>query len=79
MISSGGYCYSHSEKEFNHVFKSFKFGEGDVIYIEYDSIESKLKFSKNNFDEYFEMPIIPSGENDQYHICVGLKGLYSSI
>ena len=57
MIRSGGYCNSHSQKEFNDVYKSFKFGKGDVIYIEYDPIESKLRFSKNKV-EYFEMPII---------------------
>ena len=59
MINSSGWCFSHSEKEFNGVVKSFKFGDGDVIYIEYDPIESKLRFSKNKV-VYFEMPIIAS-------------------
>lgn len=31
MINSGGRCYSHSQKEFNDVKKSFYFDEGDVI------------------------------------------------
>jgi len=39
------------------VSKSFKFYDGDVIYIEYDPIDKKLRFSKNKI-EYFEMPII---------------------
>ena len=56
-IESNGYCYSHSEKEFNWVDKSFEFADGDVIFIEYDPIDRKLRFSKNKF-EYFEMPII---------------------
>ena len=47
--------------------KSFKFGKGDVIYIEYDPIESKLRFSKNKGDKYFEMPIIAPPQNDAYH------------
>ena len=38
--------------------KSFEFGSGDVIDIEYDPIESKLRFSQNLVDSYFEMPII---------------------
>ena len=38
--------------------KSFKFGSGDVIYIEYDPIESKLRFFKNKVDDYFELSMI---------------------
>ena len=37
--------------------KSFKFGDGDVIYVEYDPIDLKLRFSKNKV-EYFEMGMI---------------------
>ena len=37
--------------------KSFKFGSNDVIYVEYDPIDLKLRFSKNKV-EYFEMPMI---------------------
>ena len=57
MIASYGYSWSHSQKEFNCVFKSFKFGENDVIYVEYDPIDLKLRFSKNK-ENYFEMSII---------------------
>ena len=47
MIGSGGSCYSHSQKEFNNVDKSFRFGVNDVIYVEYDPINLKLRLSKN--------------------------------
>jgi len=56
VISSGGRCFSHSKKKFNYVSNGFYFGDGDVIYIEYDPIDRKLRFSKNKV-EYFDMPI----------------------
>ena len=58
LISSNGWCYSHSQKEFKDVFTSFYFDDGDVIYIEYDPIDRKLRFWKNKVDDYLEMPII---------------------
>ena len=42
-----------------------------MIYVEYDPIDLKLRFSKNKV-EYFEMPIIAPPQNDAYHLCVGL-------
>ena len=57
MIRSSGFCYSHSQKEFNNVVKSLLFGESDIIVIEYDPIDKKLRFNKNKV-KYFEMPII---------------------
>ena len=57
MIGSDGYCNSHSQKEFNCVIKKFKFGFNDVIYVEYDPINLKLRFSKNKVDK-FELSII---------------------
>jgi len=39
------------------VNKSFEFKSGDIIDVEYDQIDKKLRFSKNKV-EYFEMPII---------------------
>ena len=53
--------------------KSFEFDSGDVIYVEYDPIDLKLRFSKNKVDK-FEMPIIAPPKNDAYHPCVGLDG-----
>ena len=39
--------------------KSFKFGVNDVIYVEYDPINLKLRFSKNkNKVDKFELSII---------------------
>jgi len=78
MIGSFGHCYSHSYKEFNDVFKSFKFEDGDVIYIEYDPIDFKLRFSKNKV-EYFELSIIAPPQNDAYHPCVSLYGQNNSV
>ena len=57
LIQSNGFCFSHSHQEFNRVGKSFKFDVGDVIVCEYDPIECKLRFIKNNADK-FEMPMI---------------------
>ena len=57
MIDSRGLCYSHSQKEFNRVNKSFKFGVNDVIYVEYDPIDLKLRFIKNIVYK-FELSII---------------------
>ena len=58
FIGSGRGCYSHSEKDFNYLQKSFKFDVGDVIIIEYDPINKKLRFNKNR-EEDFELSIIP--------------------
>lgn len=52
LISSSGYCYSHSHKEFNSVNKNFDFDEGDVIRVEYDSMDSKIRFI-SNYGKYF--------------------------
>jgi len=40
------------------VYRYFKFVVGDVIVCEIDPIDCRLRFVKNNVDE-FEMPIIP--------------------
>ena len=52
--------------------KSFKFAVGDVILIEYDGVNNKLRFNKNKVDN-FEMSII-APQNDTYHPCVALCG-----
>ena len=58
--------------------KSFKFGENDVIYVEYDPINLKLRFSKNKVDK-FELSIIAPPQNDAYHPFVALNGLNESV
>lgn len=47
LIGSDGWCDSHSSKEFNRVNKSFLFGVGDMIFVEYDPIGCRLRFRKN--------------------------------
>lgn len=47
LISTNGYSWSHSIKEFNSVFKCFTFAVGDTINIEYNPVLGKLKFRKN--------------------------------
>ena len=59
MISTNGYSWSHSVKEFNSAFKTFQFTTNDTVYIEYDPIKNKLRFRKNNGPEKFELDIIP--------------------
>ena len=47
LISTNGYSWSHSVKEFNSSFKCFTFAVGDIVYIEYDPLAGKLRFRKN--------------------------------
>ena len=47
LISTNGYSWSHSEKEFNSAFKCFTFSVGDTVYMEYNPHTRKLKFRKN--------------------------------
>ena len=47
MNDSDGQCNSHSQKEFNCEDLGLEFDEGDVILIEYDPVNNKLRFSKN--------------------------------
>ena len=44
---STGCCYNNELKDFNHVQKSFGFVKGDVIHMQYDSKEQKIRFMKN--------------------------------
>lgn len=64
VICSFNWCFSHSHKDYNCVDRSFSFDEGDLIYMEYDPAKLRLRFTKNKFDNFFEMPIIPCPEND---------------
>ena len=47
LISTNGYSWSHSEKEFNSAFKCFTFAVGDTVFMEYNPFTKKLKFRKN--------------------------------
>lgn len=53
IINAGGYCWSHSSKVFNRVDKSFKFNQGDTIFMEYDPINWVLRFRRNIIGERF--------------------------
>jgi len=53
LISSNGYSWSHSTKDFNSAFKTFQFTVNDIVYIEYDPKDNKLRFRKNNGAEKF--------------------------
>lgn len=50
VIKSDGYGFSHSNPKDNVSFINFSFGKGDVIFVEYDPIEGKLRFRKNKYD-----------------------------
>lgn len=47
LISTNGYSWSHSVKDFNSAFKTFQFTVNDTVFIEYDPKEGKLRFRKN--------------------------------
>ena len=57
LISSGRRCLSHSHNGFNDLQKGFGFTSGDVIVCEYDGVDCKLRFIKNDVGK-FEMPMI---------------------
>ena len=50
LISTNGYTWSHSVKEFNSAFKSFQFNVNDTVYVQYDPIDKKLRFSLLKFN-----------------------------
>lgn len=72
LISTNGYTWSHSVKEFNSAFKTFQFTVNDTVFIEYDPIALKLRFRKNQGPEKFELDIVPPPAGDLYHPCVNL-------
>ena len=47
----------HRKSSIMSIIKNFVFGNNDVIFIEYDGLNNKLRFCKNKV-EYFEMSII---------------------
>jgi len=75
LISSNGYSWSHSQKEFNSAFKSFNFLVNDIIYIEYDPVALKLRFLKNSSNDpkdRFELDIVAAPAGDKYHPSANL-------
>jgi hypothetical protein len=66
-------------KEFNNACKAFNFTSNDIIYIEYDPKEGKLRFQKNNGPERYDMNVaqLPPGNN--YHPCVNLVAIGDAV
>lgn len=82
LISSNGYSWSHSQKEFNSAFKSFNFVVNDVVYVEYDPIALKLRFLKNSSTDpkdKFELDIVAAPAGDNYHPAANLCNVNDSV
>ncbi len=58
-----------------------KFNSGDVILMEIDTNNWKLKFKneRTNASIEIKVPFIPEIEKDQYKFCVGLSDLKSKV
>lgn len=46
MISSNGSVWSNKESQMNGSVKSFKFKKGNIVSLQYDSENKKVKFTK---------------------------------
>ncbi len=79
LISTNGYTWSHSVKEFNSAFKCFQFTINDVVYIEYDPQNLKLRFRKNQGNDKYELDIVSPPSGDVYHPCVNLCSTGDSV
>jgi hypothetical protein len=82
LISSNGYSWSHSVKEFNSAFKSFNFVVNDIVYIEYDPVALKLRFRKNesiDVKDRFELDIVAAPAGDNYHPAANLCNVNDSV
>lgn len=72
LISTNGYSWSHSVKEFNSAFKSFQFNVNDTVYVQYDPVEKKLRFKKNKSNEKFSLDIVDPPADDDFCPCVNI-------
>lgn len=82
LISTNGYTWSHSIKEFNSSSKCFSFTNNDIVYIEFDPINLKLRFRKNQGKdpkEKYELSITAPPAGDAYHPCVNLCSTGDSV
>lgn len=79
LISSNGYSWSHSTKEMNSAFKTFQFTTNDIVYLEFDPIDNKLRFRKNTGNDKFELSIVPAPVGDAYCACVNLCSTGDSV
>lgn len=82
LISTNGYTWSHSVKEFNSSSKCFNFTTNDTVFIEFDLINLKIRFRKNqstNAKDKYELSIVPPPAGDYYHPCVNLCSTGDSV
>ena len=54
IISSSGVSWSHLSEEKNALNLSFKFRTNDIIYMEFDPFEKKIRFRKNEGNSDYE-------------------------
>lgn len=66
MVNSAGFSFSHSSSTINNKNGEFIFNENDIISIEYNPIDWKLKFRKTNDYHFLEMQIIPPPYDGEY-------------
>lgn len=59
LLGGTGCSFSHSNQAFNFVFKGFKYGANDRVWMGYDADRHKLYFTKNNGPDHFELDIEP--------------------
>ncbi|KAL4485036.1 hypothetical protein ABPG72_014556 [Tetrahymena utriculariae] len=71
FISQNGYSWSHSYQDQHCVQKSFNFITGDIICIEFNPIQKKLKFYNKSNNLKYNMDIQVS-QNDEMVPCVCL-------
>lgn len=61
------------------MYKTFQFTINDVVYLEYDPKQGKLRFRKNNGPDKFELEVGSAPSGDSYHACVNLCSTGDSV
>jgi hypothetical protein len=82
LISTNGYTWSHSAKEFNSTSKCFNFTANDTVYIEYDPQNQTIKFRKNHSKDAkdtYVLNIVAPPSGDSFHPCVNLCSTGDSV
>lgn len=79
LISGNGYSWSHSQKDFNSAYKSFSYTTGDIIHIQYNSYEKKLKFYKNEKEKEFILDIEDPPYDDEYTPSINLCSVGDTV
>lgn len=63
MISHNGFTWSHDNANEQCKQRSFTFGTGDVINIEFDPLARKVRFTKNNLRTIVELTLTASQDD----------------